>query len=152
MWGHLIVDLKSRLKNGKFKAKWKKLFGTISTRLSFWWDFARKFSSIFYSLKETFSQAGTDRGIVHYFDVRNDSKPVWTLNAHYEGINGMSLSSQCPGWISKNGVFFWYLLLKIKGCLTTGSSDKTVKIWDILSDQPCCVEVINQLVHLSTCH
>ena len=68
-------------------------------------------------------QVGTDQGNVHMFDIRMDDKTVWTLNAHYEGINGLSLSSQCPD------------------CLITGSSDKTVKIWDIANNQPACVQV-----------
>ena len=30
-------------------------------------------------------------------NVRNDSKPVWTLSAHSEAVTGLALSSQCPG-------------------------------------------------------
>jgi hypothetical protein len=30
-------------------------------------------------------------------DARNDGKSIWTLSAHSEGVNGLSLSSQCPG-------------------------------------------------------
>ena len=55
-------------------------------------------------------------------DARQDGKHLWTLSAHSEGINGMSMSSQCPG------------------VLVTGSSDKTVKVWDIqTNDQPSCI-------------
>jgi len=46
---------------------------------------------------------------------------VWTLSAHEQSVNGMSLSSQCPG------------------CLVTVSSDKNLKVWDINSGQPSCV-------------
>merc|ERR1719414_2809504 len=44
-----------------------------------------------------------------------------TLNAHSEGVNGMSLSTQCPD------------------CLITASSDKTVKVWDITENNPTFV-------------
>ena len=63
----------------------------------------------------------TEQGIVHMFDARQDKKPLWTLSAHSQGINGMSLSTQCPN------------------CLITGSSDKTVKVWDISDSKPTCV-------------
>jgi periodic tryptophan protein 1 len=61
-----------------------------------------------------------------------DDKSVWTLNAHYEGINGLSLSSQCPD------------------CLITGSSDKTMKIWDISNNQPTCVQVFKVFANSPT--
>ena len=54
-------------------------------------------------------------------DVRNDSKPVWTLSAHSDGINGLSLSSQCPN------------------CVVSVSTDKTMKVWDISDNQPKCI-------------
>ena len=54
--------------------------------------------------------AATEKGNVHMIDVRQEKKSLWTLNAHHEGINGMTLSSQCPD------------------ILITGSSDKTMKV------------------------
>ena len=54
-------------------------------------------------------------------DARNDGKSIWTLSAHSEGVNGLSLSSQCPG------------------LLVTGSSDKTMKVWDISKSKPTCI-------------
>ena len=63
----------------------------------------------------------TEKGMIHMIDVRNDGKSLWTLSAHSEGINGMSLSSQCPD------------------CLVTGSSDKTMKVWDISNNKPTCI-------------
>ena len=63
----------------------------------------------------------TEQGFVHLVDARQDGKHLWTLSAHSEGINGMSMSSQCPG------------------LLFTGSSDKTVKVWDIQNNQPGCL-------------
>ena len=67
-------------------------------------------------------QASTDTGFVQMFDVRNDSKPLWTLQAHSEAVNGLTLSTQCPDM------------------LTTVSSDKTMKVWDISGNRPFCVQ------------
>ena len=77
-------------------------------------------------------QVCTDRGTVQCFDARQDDKPLWTLNAHSEGVNGMSLSSQCPD------------------CLVTASSDKTIKVWDIADGKPTCIEERN--LKLGTLH
>jgi periodic tryptophan protein 1 len=55
------------------------------------------------------------------FDVRTETKPLWTLRAHDEGVNGLSLSSQCPD------------------CIVTVSSDSTFKVWDIADGKPSCV-------------
>ena len=54
-------------------------------------------------------------------DARQDGKTLWTLSAHSEGVNGMSLSTQR------------------KGLLLTGSSDKTMKVWDISDNKPSCL-------------
>ena len=69
-----------------------------------------------------FPQASTDSGFVQMIDVRNDSKPLWTLQAHSEAVNGLTLSTQCPDM------------------LTTVSSDKTMKVWDISENRPFCVQ------------
>ena len=66
-------------------------------------------------------KVSTDQGMVQMFDARQDKKSLWTLNAHSEGVNGMSLSTQCPD------------------CLITASSDKTVKVWDISESNPTFV-------------
>eukprot|EP00095_Tigriopus_kingsejongensis_P005197 maker-scaffold321_size207582-snap-gene-1.33 protein:Tk05197 transcript:maker-scaffold321_size207582-snap-gene-1.33-mRNA-1 annotation:"periodic tryptophan protein 1 homolog" len=63
----------------------------------------------------------TDSGYVHMIDVRQDQKPLWNLQAHSEGINGMSLSAQCPD------------------TLITASSDHTLKVWDITDHRPACI-------------
>ena len=68
-----------------------------------------------------FLKVSTDQGMVQMFDARQDKKSLWTLNAHSEGVNGMSLSTQCPD------------------CLITASSDKTVKVWDISESNPTFV-------------
>ena len=56
-------------------------------------------------------------GHVHLFDVRREDKPVWTLSAHSDGVNGLVLSPQCPD------------------CLITVSSDETMKVTDPASSQ-----------------
>ena len=63
----------------------------------------------------------TEKGMIHMIDARQDSKPLWALSAHSEGINGMALSTQCPD------------------CLVTGSSDQTMKVWDIANNKPTCI-------------
>jgi len=77
--------------------------------------------------------AATDKGVVQMFDARVDDKPLWTLNAHSDGINGMSLSSQCPD------------------CLVTGSSDKTIKVWDIADNKPTCIQERNMKLGMIHC-
>nr|ACO13022.1 Periodic tryptophan protein 1 homolog [Lepeophtheirus salmonis] len=69
--------------------------------------------------------ASTESGHIQMIDVRKDDAPIWTLHAHSDCINGISLSTQCPD------------------CLVTVSSDKTLKVWDIPDNKPTCIHERN---------
>ncbi|KAK8089671.1 WD repeat-containing protein C17D11.16 [Apiospora hydei] len=66
----------------------------------------------------------TENGIIHYHDARNapsspsESKPLWTLQAHDESLSSFDVNSQIPGFMA------------------TGSTDKTVKLWNITPTGP----------------
>ncbi|KAK8033179.1 WD40 repeat-like protein [Apiospora marii] len=68
--------------------------------------------------------ASTENGIIHYHDARNapsspsESKPLWTLQAHDESLSSFDVNSQIPGFMA------------------TGSTDKTVKLWNITPTGP----------------
>lgn len=74
-----------------------------------------------------FFYVSTEKGIIHYHDVRNASpdpsvcKPVWTLQAHDESISSFDINPVIPGFIA------------------TGSTDKTVKLWNIQPTGPAMV-------------
>ena len=69
----------------------------------------------------------TESGIIHYHDVRNvpstpaATKPVWTLQAHDESLSSFDINSHIPGFMA------------------TGSTDKTVKLWNIQPTGPTMV-------------
>ncbi|MBE3043299.1 hypothetical protein IMZ48_12155 [Candidatus Bathyarchaeota archaeon] len=69
----------------------------------------------------------TEAGIVHYHDARNapadpsETKAVWTLQAHDESVSSFDINSVIPGF------------------MVTGSTDKTVKIWNIQPTGPSMV-------------
>lgn len=68
----------------------------------------------------------TENGVVYYFDARNTrkerksdmSRPVWRLQAHDGPVSAFGTNSQIPGF------------------LATGSSDKTVKLWNVPTGSP----------------
>ncbi|ORY66026.1 transducin family protein [Pseudomassariella vexata] len=69
----------------------------------------------------------TENGIIHYHDVRNApstpeaSKPLWTLQAHDESLSAFDINTNIPGYMA------------------TGSTDKTVKLWNITPAGPALV-------------
>ncbi|KAI1127907.1 WD40 repeat-like protein [Nemania abortiva] len=74
-----------------------------------------------------FFYVSTEKGIIHYFDIRNipsspsASKPVWTLQAHDESLSSFDINAHVPGFMA------------------TGSTDKTVKLWNIQPSGPAMV-------------
>ena len=69
----------------------------------------------------------TESGAIHYHDVRNApvnptaTKSVWTLQAHDESVSAFDINPVIPGY------------------LATGSSDRTVKLWNIQGSGPAMV-------------
>ena len=69
----------------------------------------------------------TENGIIHTYDVRNApstpeaSKAVWLLQAHDESISSFDVNPVIPGF------------------LATGSTDKTVKLWNVQASGPSMV-------------
>ncbi|PKS10592.1 hypothetical protein jhhlp_002346 [Lomentospora prolificans] len=76
---------------------------------------------------QNYFYVSTENGMIHYHDVRNAptnptaTKPVWTLQAHDESVSSFDINSIIPGFMA------------------TGSTDKTVKIWNIQSTGPTMV-------------
>ncbi|KAL2138983.1 hypothetical protein VTI28DRAFT_5925 [Corynascus sepedonium] len=74
-----------------------------------------------------FFYVSTERGIIHYFDARNASKDpaasktVWKLQAHDESVSSFDLNPIIPGFMA------------------TGSTDRTVKLWNISAEGPSLV-------------
>lgn len=66
----------------------------------------------------TFFYVSTENGRIHLFDVRvlpatpAVSKPVWTLQAHDKSVSSFDVNAAIPGF------------------LVSGSTDKTVKLWN----------------------
>ncbi|KAI1435281.1 WD40 repeat-like protein [Xylaria sp. CBS 124048] len=74
-----------------------------------------------------FFYVSTESGIIHYFDIRTTpstpaaSKAVWTLQAHDESLSSFDINGHVPGF------------------MVTGSTDKTVKLWNIQPSGPAMV-------------
>lgn len=69
----------------------------------------------------------TEGGMVYRHDVRNapaspaEAKPVWSLQAHDSSVSSFDINPTIPGFIA------------------TGSTDKTVKLWNIEDNRPSMV-------------
>lgn len=69
----------------------------------------------------------TEGGAIHYHDVRNApakpeaTKSVWTLQAHDEAVSSFDINPVIPGF------------------MVTGSTDRTVKLWNIQESGPSMV-------------
>ncbi|KAL1843164.1 hypothetical protein VTJ49DRAFT_2914 [Mycothermus thermophilus] len=69
----------------------------------------------------------TESGVIHFFDARAASKDpaasktVWKLQAHDESISSFDLNTVIPGFMA------------------TGSTDRTVKLWNITAEGPSMV-------------
>ncbi|PHH70038.1 hypothetical protein CDD80_6277 [Ophiocordyceps camponoti-rufipedis] len=69
----------------------------------------------------------TDKGAVHYHDVRQAprnveaTKSVWTLQAHDESVSSLDVNAVIPGFMA------------------TGSTDRTVKLWNVTATGPSMV-------------
>jgi periodic tryptophan protein 1 len=69
----------------------------------------------------------TESGMIHYHDIRNapadpsQTKPVWTLQAHDESVSSFDINPVIPGFMA------------------TGSTDRTVKLWNIQASGPTMV-------------
>ncbi|KAK1250135.1 hypothetical protein MKX08_010138 [Trichoderma sp. CBMAI-0020] len=76
---------------------------------------------------QNYFYVSTENGVIHYHDVRNApstpeaTKAVWTLQAHDESVSSFDINSVIPGFMA------------------TGSTDKTVKLWNIQSTGPSLV-------------
>lgn len=55
----------------------------------------------------------TSKGQVFYYDSRDLSKPVWTLDAHDGACSALDINEHIPG------------------CFSTGGTDKQTKIWNV---------------------
>ena len=69
----------------------------------------------------------TENGVIHYHDVRKApsspeaTKAVWTLQAHDESVSSFDINPVIPGF------------------MVTGSTDRTVKLWNIQPSGPSMV-------------
>ncbi|KAH3671429.1 hypothetical protein WICMUC_004609 [Wickerhamomyces mucosus] len=58
--------------------------------------------------------AGTDQGNVYCYDIRNESKPLWTLQAHDAGISSLEINNFLPELL-----------------VTSAMGEKSVKLWKL---------------------
>jgi periodic tryptophan protein 1 len=76
---------------------------------------------------QNFFYVSTENGVIHYHDVRtapsdpSATKALWTLQAHDESVSSFDINPVVPGFMA------------------TGSTDKTVKLWNIEATGPSMV-------------
>lgn len=63
----------------------------------------------------------TERGQIFKFDARQESKPVWMLQAHDAEVSSFAFNQYVPG------------------LMVSGSSDRSVKLWNVSGDKPSMV-------------
>ncbi|CAN6609558.1 hypothetical protein TRVA0_004S01376 [Trichomonascus vanleenenianus] len=63
----------------------------------------------------------TENGRIHKLDARNESKAVWTLQAHDSEVTSFDINRHMPGF------------------MVTGSTDKTVKLWNLTENRPSMI-------------
>ncbi|SAM08534.1 hypothetical protein [Absidia glauca] len=63
-----------------------------------------------------------ESGFVHYYDVRNGgSKPLYMVQAHDGPVSAMDVNPLVPG------------------CIATGGTDKSIKVWNTVNNKPSMV-------------
>ncbi|KAG0367274.1 WD40-repeat-containing domain protein [Gamsiella multidivaricata] len=64
----------------------------------------------------------TDDGMVQYFDARQSgAQPVFRLHAHDKAVSALDINTT------------------VRGCIVTGSTDGSVKVWDVNENRPSMV-------------
>ncbi|KAF9421507.1 hypothetical protein BGZ76_003964 [Entomortierella beljakovae] len=64
----------------------------------------------------------TDDGMVQYFDARQSGgQPIFRLHAHDKAVSALDVNAT------------------VKGCIVTGSTDGTVKVWDVNNNKPSMI-------------
>jgi periodic tryptophan protein 1 len=89
-----------------------------SSKISRYWkvDGAQDIESVSWNTGEQFL-AGTDQGNVYAFDIRNQDKPLWTLQAHDAGISSLQVNKFMPDLL-----------------VTSAMGEKQTKLWKIPTD------------------
>lgn len=66
--------------------------------------------------------AGCDSGNVYCFDIRQESKPLWTLHAHDSGITTLASNNFCAGLVA-----------------TGAMKEREMKVWNVKEGKPSLV-------------
>lgn len=74
---------------------------------------SEEIENVSWSTSEQFI-AGTDQGNIYAFDIRNQEKPLWTLQAHDAGISSLQVNKFVPDLL-----------------ITSAMGEKAIKLWKI---------------------